>query len=94
MGKSWRGLYRAFCENIRGAENDYAGERVGKWAGVKNREGMAGRYEQAKEKGQEQGQERGKTGGERAGKKGKGEEGEKRRGGRRKEGKKVINIYI
>lgn len=30
-----------FCENVRGRQNDYAGEGVEKWAGVKEWEGMA-----------------------------------------------------
>lgn len=38
---AWRGCMGLFCENVRGRQNDYAGDRVEKWAGVKEWEGIA-----------------------------------------------------
>lgn len=48
---AWRGCMGLFCQNVRGTENDYTGERVGKWAGVKEWEGMAATCGQGKNEG-------------------------------------------
>ena len=51
-----------FCENVRGRQNDYTRGRVGKWAGVKEWEGMAATCKN-KGKGQRAQGKEGKAGG-------------------------------